>query len=145
VRPRAETDLQVRQTLCITDLTEKSLAALSYAISMATEYSAHLTVLHVVPERGRGDKDPALLKVKVDGAMQRLFPAEARPWSDLESVVESGKPADVIAALAKERQADLIVLGVRRADPFVTHMEENTAYRVVTEAECPVMTVPVKV
>jgi nucleotide-binding universal stress UspA family protein len=144
VRPREEADFQIRQILCPSDLTERSFSAVPYAISMAAECSAHLTLLHVVPEELAPEEDAVFAKVKLNGAMQRLFPAEARPWSDFEIVVQSGKPADVIAAVAKTRQADLIVLGVRTADALITHMEENTAYRVVTEAECPVMTVPEK-
>lgn len=73
--------------------------------------------------------------------MQTLVPTEAQPWCDLKSVIEPGDPAETILRSAKERGADLIVLGVRQAEPVSTHRAGNIAYRIAAEAECPVLTV----
>jgi nucleotide-binding universal stress UspA family protein len=62
----------------------------------------------------------------------------------LEAVVQVGNPAEQILKAAKERDADLIVLGVRDPGPFIgaaMHLERNTAHKVVVHAACPVLTV----
>jgi len=46
-----------------------------------------------------------------------------------------------ILRVARERGADLIVLGVRPGDALATHRLGNVAYDVVIEAQCPVLTV----
>jgi nucleotide-binding universal stress UspA family protein len=58
--------------------------------------------------------------------------------------VGQGNPAACILATAKERGADLIVLGVRNTASHMgaaTHLERVTAHRVVANAQCPVLTV----
>jgi len=42
---------------------------------------------------------------------------------------------------AAEWQVDLIVAGVRRAKPAAAHLEEGTAYQLVRQAPCAVLTV----
>ena len=41
---------------------------------------------------------------------------------------------------AREHNAKLIVLGVRQASLAATHTPAHIAYRIVTEAPCPVLT-----
>jgi hypothetical protein len=42
---------------------------------------------------------------------------------------------------AREKKARLIVLGVRRASMMALHVSAHIAYRIITEAPCPVLTV----
>jgi len=65
-------------------------------------------------------------------------------WCQPEAVVEYGNPAAEILEVAKQRGADLIVLGVRDANKRMgaaTHLEWSTAHKVVAQATCPVLTV----
>ena len=61
--------------------------------------------------------------------------------------MEAKKPrrtAERILEVAKERNANLIVLGIRRSGGFpgaVTHLPFATAHKVVSHATCPVLTV----
>lgn len=135
-----------RRVLFPTDFTPESLAAAPYAISVAQENEARLILLHVT-------KEPEARPVvrAVEDAMSNLLfqlreivPTSAEPWCRLEAVVQFGNPAEQILKVAKERDADLIVLGVRDPGPFMgaaTHLERNTAHKVVVHSGCPVLTV----
>lgn len=135
-----------RHVLFATDFTPESLAAAPYAVSMAQENLAGLTLLNVIrqtdePPTGRDLKD------SVANAMHELYelvPPEAELWCRPEPLVRYGEPADKILEEADERGADLIVLGVRSAGAHMgaaTHLGRTTAHKVVVHAKCPVLTV----
>jgi nucleotide-binding universal stress UspA family protein len=59
-------------------------------------------------------------------------------------IVESGAHRDEILGVSEEQRADVIILGVRSANwrlAAVTHFADSTAYKIVTQAACPVLTV----
>ncbi len=53
-------------------------------------------------------------------------------------IVKTGSPAEVVVAFAKEHQMDLIVMG-RRAWAEDSPPMWRTAYAIVTQAACPVL------
>ncbi|MFI5104397.1 MAG: universal stress protein, partial [Terriglobales bacterium] len=55
-------------------------------------------------------------------------------------VVDFGDPAERILHAIHEHQADVLALGVRHAGEASTHFRNTVAYKVVQEAECPVLT-----
>jgi nucleotide-binding universal stress UspA family protein len=126
-----------RHILYPTDLSEKGAVAARYAVSLAAEYSAHLTVLHISPDAVVTD---ALLARELEQKMQRLVPSEAEPWCNADYLVDHGDPAETILKVAREELADLIVLDVRKPGALAMFLE-STAYQVVAEAGCPVLTV----
>lgn len=138
-RVQATKEIGFRHVLFPTDLSGNGSAAARYAMSLAAEYSARLTVLHVSP-------DPIFiaspLTRKVEEKMRKLMAAESEPWCDAEYRVEHGEPAKAILKVAKEELTDLIVLSVREAPALATHLQTNVAYRVAAGAGCPVLTVP---
>ncbi|HXR15888.1 MAG TPA: universal stress protein [Terriglobales bacterium] len=133
------------QILYATDFSAESLAAAPYAISLAQEFQANLTLLHVIGEPKTGE----LVRSEelTDSALSRLrgmMPEGAALWCVPQFAVENGPIADRILEVAKRRKADLIVLGVRRPAGFpgaATHLPITTAHKVVTHAGCPVLTV----
>jgi nucleotide-binding universal stress UspA family protein len=137
---------QFHRVLFATDFTPESLAAAPYAISLAQENQARLLLLHVVRNHEQ-QKEEALGESSVAKIMYKLndlVPNEAELWCRPETVVEFGDPAERILGAAKERGADLIVLGVRGAPGHLgaaTHLERTTAHKVVAHAGCPVLTV----
>lgn len=134
------------RVLFATDFSKHSLAAWPYALSIAQENQARMMLLHVVP---KGDaKNELRLGEMPEGnpevMLDRLLPKEAGFWCRPEMIVGQGNPAACILATAKERGADLIVLGVRNTESHMgaaTHLERVTAHRVVANAQCPVLTV----
>lgn len=131
------------EILYATDFSPASAGAAIYAISLAQEFQAHLTLLHVIPEDNSGDLVHAAELVGSAGRLLRKFvPAEAEMWCEPRFAVEHGPVAEKILEVAKDRKADLIVLGVRRPNGFpgaATHLPMATAHKVVTSATCPVL------
>lgn len=135
----AAQEVTLKQILYPTDLTKESFAAAPFALSFALEYASQLVVLHVVPTAIR--TSARLLARAFRDELREVFPSETVPWCEPECVVESGDPAETILRIAKERQADLIVLGVRSPEALAKQHVGNVAYPVVAGADCPVLTV----
>lgn len=135
----ATQEIELRHILYPTDLSNESFAAAPFALSFALEYASSLTVLHVVPAAIRASAK--LLARAFRDELREVFPTETVPWCEPECVVESGDPAETILRVAKERQSDLIVLGVRSPEALAKQHVSNVAYPVVAGADCPVLTV----
>ena len=130
-----------RRILFPTDGSEVSLQAWPYALSFAEENQATLVLVQLMPlifpehrefEEAQGRE-----------AMRSLVPADAEAWCKPEFVVRFEFPAEGILHLARERDIDLIVMGVRKASEggLPDHLPWPVASRVVAEAPCPVLTV----
>jgi nucleotide-binding universal stress UspA family protein len=137
--------LEMKEILFATDFSPESLRALPYAVSLAQEHQARLTVLHVVGKEKVGELVHAGNYVEsTQRRLRELVPSEAQPWCEPNFRVEQGPAAEKILETAIALGADLIVLGVRGAAGHMgatTHLLRPTAHRVVTQAECPVLTV----
>ena len=132
--------------LFATDFTPESLAATPYAISFAQENQARLTLLHVIRDHDVETKHPTsgLAASEAVQRLEELVPKDAELWCRPEAVVEHGEPAARIIEAAKERDADLIVMGVRNEAGRLgaaIHLERAVAHKVVAHVTCPVLTV----
>ncbi len=137
--PHAEA-VAFKNIVFATDFSTGSLKALPYALSLAEEYQASLTLLHVMP------LVPMQHQVYVSGGMKKrleeLIPPDARDWCQPAVVVSFEFPAEGILHLAAAQSADLIVMGVhKRAPRASSHLPWAIAYEVVCHAACPVLTV----
>ena len=133
--PASVADLH--EILVPVDFSPESLAALPYAISLARHDDARLYLLHVAGRYQRGE-------TLLDTQLRNLIPRDARLFCEPKVFVESGAPAERILELAEELGTDLIVLGVKRTPSIfeaTRHLPQATAYKVVSEASCPVLTV----
>jgi nucleotide-binding universal stress UspA family protein len=129
------------------DFSETSDAAVQHAVALARNFRARLLFLHV-GDRARSDLETefplGLENAMEDAARERLqrvlTPAEQvelRP--DLD--VRAGNPAKEIVDYAKERQADLIVMGTHGRTMVSHALLGSVAEKVVRTAPCPVLTV----
>jgi nucleotide-binding universal stress UspA family protein len=131
--------VDMRTILYPIDFTSESLAAAPYAISLAQENGARLYLLHVTPSPVNASVEASLTT-----RLRTLVPPEARLWCEPKPYVESGDAAQKILDFAEELDADLIVLGTKHVARFAgaaTHLGMATAYKVVSQAVCPVLTV----
>ena len=135
----------IREILFATDFASEAPAAGAYAISLAQEFQARLTLLHVVPEPKAGDLVSwSNVQESSKNLLHKLVPPEAEAWCKPEYFVERGDPAQRILDLANVRAVDLIVLGAQPGKGLpgaATHMPTATAHKVVAHANCPVLTV----
>jgi nucleotide-binding universal stress UspA family protein len=140
-----------RQILFATDFGPESVDALPFALSLAEENRARLTLLHVSPEPlpVLPEPEPGGMPIVVDtrevvksaeGHLRRLIPEGAPVWHEPTYMVQFGPAAETILKFA-EQNVDLIVLGVKRPGALTKHLGAGVAYKVVSEAPCPVLTV----
>jgi nucleotide-binding universal stress UspA family protein len=145
VGSESRSDGRFGRVLFATDFTPESRAATSYAISIAEENDAKLILLHVagLPGERKRNTEQRLSVEEAMHLLEGLVPSESALWCRPERIVEYGQPAERILEAARERGADLIVLGVRETRHFLaaTHLEGSTAHKIVASALCPVLTV----
>ena len=131
----------IRSIVCATDFSLGSLRAAEFAVSLAHEYQADLTLVHVVDEDVTESPDLAIRRT--EQRLREMIPSEPKLLYEPKVVVEIGPVAERILAVANELMADVIVMGVRGAGAFadtVSHFG-SIAHRIVAMAPCPVMTV----
>lgn len=156
VPPRAhdiapDAPVMFRQILCPTDFMAGSLKAFEYAISVAEESDARLTLLHVVEMLAAVGEVPAvddhyarLRGAAIDDARRRLsqlIPEDARAYCTIDALVVEGRAYKQILCAAKERNADLIVMGVHGRGAIDLALFGSTTNHVLHESTCPVLVV----
>ncbi len=139
----------LRHILYATDFGEEAGRGLPYALSLAEEHHAKFTLLHAAPAEPEAlqlwDALPAIEKaeaqVRAQAELRRLIPEDAALVTHPDYQIEFGDPAVTIVKSANRIDADVIVMGVKRPMPLSTHLHSGTAYKVLCEARCPVLTV----
>jgi len=132
--------IDVRHILFPTDLSDESQAVFPYLASLASQYKASLTLLHVLPVETATNPDARSLAEPLRKEMQNIFSPHIDPGCSVEFIIDFGDTAERILAHAESGRADLIGLGVRMAGEVTTHLRNTVAYRVVLQAHCPVLT-----
>jgi nucleotide-binding universal stress UspA family protein len=132
----------IRQILYATDFSAEATAAAPYAISLAQEYQAGLTMLHVIASSHIGDLvQPHEVIASAERRLRELVPPEAQLWCEPRFDVEQGPVAETILDVAELRKADLIVMGVHRPAGVATRLPMAIAHKAVSRANSPVLTV----
>jgi nucleotide-binding universal stress UspA family protein len=137
---RFETPAGIENILFPTDFSEESLCVFPYLASLAHEYRSRVTVLHVLPAETASNPDAPALAEPLRQQMEKALAHQLSPRCSAEFVVESGDAAEQILTQARRHNADLIGLGVRSATDIAHHFRQTVAYRILAEAECPVLT-----
>jgi nucleotide-binding universal stress UspA family protein len=144
--------IQFRRILCAVDFAESSLDALAYAINMAAEADAQLTLLHVVEFPPVLLEEPPMPKLDLarlrDAAaaearrkLDELIPEQARTYCTVETAVVEGRAYREILRHATERQANLIVMGVHGRGALDVLVFGSTTHHVIRASACPVFIV----
>jgi nucleotide-binding universal stress UspA family protein len=146
VVPQQKSVAEFNQILFATDFGAESVAAASYAISLAQEHQARLSLLHVI-DRSKTDPSLPTTAEELNSDMRRLHelvPPDVGLWCRPEYFIESGVPAERILQFTAAHDVDLIVMGVHPALgvlSVVTHLAHTTTQQVVAHATAPVLTV----
>ncbi|HEY6305666.1 MAG TPA: universal stress protein [Candidatus Angelobacter sp.] len=143
VGPAAEAGFEnsLKTVLFATDFSEESKLALPYATALAQEFHANLAVLHVAPKTERLVRDRDHVERYLQNRLKNLAPQSRFPWCTVSHVVRFGDATEEILTAAKERNADLIVLGLHSAVRFTSHLPERLSYQVLCRASCPVFSI----
>ena len=142
--------LRLKKILATTDFSKISLVGVRYAVSLADKVDAGVALVHVIERAPRfsGMESVVLAKDDVDlielaeRELARLAKKESKKDLAVQSFVRHGKPFDEIGALARSREADLVVIATRGYTGLKNVWLGSTAERVVRHAPCAVLTVP---
>jgi nucleotide-binding universal stress UspA family protein len=132
---------QISHILFATDFSTGSLNAFPYALSLAEENNAKLTLLHVMEELQPMPVEYSKeLLADYRKRLWELVPEDANLWCKPQVVVEIGVVADNIVRTAHDRLAELIVMGVHAGGTMASHLPWTVLHSVVRHARCPVLT-----
>lgn len=137
--------------LSAVDFSENSECAFDYALTLATQFNAELTIMHVInePVDLRGFYVPHIsfeqLEKEIEGSavkmMETFCSSKLGGFSNYKTSIVTGIPYDEIIAAAAKIDASLIVLGTHGRTGLDRILFGSTAERVVRAATCPVLTV----
>ena len=127
--------------LFATDFHVGTIEAIRYAAVFAKTMEAPLHCLHVLPRGLEGDLSRPQLSSVITEALKHLV-ARLNLGSLLSvcAIAHGSEVSNAVVQYARCHDARLIVLGVRRASLATSRVPEHIAYRVITEASCPVLT-----
>ena len=129
-----------------TDGSPNADRALEVAKTLAHDHQASLVVVHVAQHYATKTglavyPDEDVVKAKLEETVQQLAREGFKP--SLRIVDHVGpQPAHEIADIAREVEADLVVMGTRGHGPIAGLLLGSVVLRLLHVAPCPVLTVP---
>jgi nucleotide-binding universal stress UspA family protein len=143
--------MQIKTILFPTDFSNGARAAMDHAISLSKDYNAKLILLYVIQDISIAEwYIPSSISVTdLVEDMQKSAWNEMNKWNtevsakvkDVEKMVVRGVPFVEIIKTAKNKNADLIVIGTHGRTGIDHMLFGSTAEKVVRKAPCPVLTV----
>jgi len=143
--------MRIKRILLATDFSTQARHALDYACELSQRLQAPLLIvsafqipMYPLPEGAFVAGGPAIAEI-VDRVSRDLTAeqklAVERGAKDVETLVVEGAPAVEVVRVAKEHEADLIVIGSHGRGGFSRAILGSVADRVMRTAHCPVMIV----
>jgi nucleotide-binding universal stress UspA family protein len=143
--------MQIKTILFPTDFSNGARAAMDHAASLAKDYQAKLVLLYVIQDISIAEwYIPSSLSVgdlvedmqkSAWQEMDKWFAEVSKQVKDVEKMVVRGVPFVEIIRTAKEKSADLIVIGTHGRTGIDHMLFGSTAEKVVRKSSCPVLTV----
>jgi nucleotide-binding universal stress UspA family protein len=138
--------IAIKHILVPTDFSDSAERALSMAVELAQAFKARITLLHVwsIPNVGYAEALTWPIDDMQKAARKALEDVRARVAKlhpDIEMVAEEGKDWRRILDVAKERKADLIVMGTHGRRGLPRLVLGSVAEKVVRLSPVPVLTV----
>lgn len=133
VTPPSEMLVPFKRLLCATDHRIESRWATDFALKLKAAVNGSLEIAHFGPEVSKDNP----------GAGNRHHPdcvGAAHNIKDLSFAQLHGDVREQLPAELRRTQADLLILGIQRAKPSMSHLPNLTS-SVIADAGCPVVTV----
>ena len=143
-------EIAIKRILAPTDFSPESKKALKYAVRFARDYGSELTLLHVVetaisPSLEEVPEASAFSKAEMRDAEESLRTlvnwVQGAGVPGVRSAIRMGLAAHEIVEVAKQLDADLIVIATRGYAGWERLVIGSTAARVARAAPCPVLVV----
>ena len=144
---------RIKRILYATDYSKASARALDQAVQLAKQNAAELLVVHVlepVTPYVTGDdygstelylRLEETTKKEAQSSMHKLMQKLQKLKVKAKSLLLKGSTHDQIIKAAKSRKADMIVIGTHGRTGLTKLFMGSVAGKVVSTAQCPVLTV----
>lgn len=143
--------LKLSRILVPLDFSEHAFKALRYARAFAAQFGSKLCLLHVtepvvypsdfgyspLPQNALEENFQRDARVRLDAMVDEW----RRDGVECEAVLRVGKPYQEIAAVAQEKETDLIIVTTHGYTGLTHVLLGSTAERVIRHAPCPVLVV----
>jgi nucleotide-binding universal stress UspA family protein len=133
------------------DFSENSEHAFEYALTLAKQFQAELTIMHVInePVDLRGFYVPHIsfeqLEKEIEEGAQKMMENFCQTrmvdFNNYKTAIVTGIPYEEIIRKSEDTAASLIVLGTHGRTGLDHIIFGSTAERVVRGASCPVLTI----
>ncbi len=137
-----------KKIICPTDFSDGSLEALAHATELALHFKAELYLVHALPThpesadwREEGDVPGAerLLYPEAEGKLRKLTESLPAKGVRVHPMIVDGDAAEQIVRVAKDENADLIVIATHGASGWRHLAFGSVTEKVVRNAMCPVL------
>lgn len=143
--------INLKRILCPLDLSDYSLHALNYAISLVKQYSGELFLIYVlediIPPIDFGWVQTSIPEIE-EGRTERAQKALEEVIKKFKSekikitpAVRRGKPFEQIIKFAREFEIDLIVIATHGRTGTKHVLFGSTTERVIRKSPCPVLSI----
>jgi nucleotide-binding universal stress UspA family protein len=130
----------IKRILFPVDFSESCLSAARYVEAMAGRFEAEVMLLHVVgPGEGGLTLAEELLPLR-KSELNAYLAEEFKYFTTQRVCVVGEDPADQIVAIAREWQADLVMMPTHGLGPFRRLLLGSATARVLKDLDCPVWT-----
>jgi nucleotide-binding universal stress UspA family protein len=138
---RTSQSLRFDRILFATDFGSAARSTAFQAVSLAQDFGARVILCHVHASDSTAVWTSGEFCKFFETELHRLLSPSDIDLCDPKCVVTSGKPFEAILKLAESERCDLIVLGAHALGPLGSRGKPGTAFRVISGAHCPVLTV----
>jgi len=136
----AQDSVQLRRVIFCTDFSDPSHRALEYALSVAAEYDAEITLLHVLENvQSLANIQEAI--ATATRQIDKLIPPAGLQSGKIKTMVRIGRAYEQIIQFAAEIQADLLIIAVRGRNALDLAVFGSTTYRTIQLGSCSVLAV----
>ena len=136
-----------RNILCPIDFEQDSQPALALAAKLARESRGTIYLMHVLPvPTPMLYPSETILHADWNWAQKKLqkLAAQLPAGTNREIIIKFGRSVEEIAKVAQTLDADLILMGTHKYTGFARLIHGSVAERVVREAPCQVLTLPLE-
>jgi nucleotide-binding universal stress UspA family protein len=132
-----------KRILLATDLSATAAKTAAFAVSFAQVFGAEIDVLNVIEDDAADHPDKLEeIQQRLHKTLHAVLPERAKEFCEPRTFVAVGKAHVQILEQIKERSFDLLVLGVERASAAGMETRTSGAFKLIVDAECPVLTIP---
>ncbi len=124
-----------------TDFHHTTTHAICYAAAICKVTRSPLHCLHVLPRTLQGgSRRHVTLQIMTEALKHVAHESGTTIDPPVCAITYGSEISNAVVDYARQQKAKLIVLGVRQASIVASHVPAHIAYRIITEASCPVLT-----